>query len=109
MTNPSHVVVGSDRGAERVAALYGPIETAKLNGLDPEAYLTDVLTRIGPPGPAPGWPAALARGPAHPPAAKRLRKAAACATAPTHDLRWSMMCEPDGAAPRNAIRPRGAD
>ena len=26
--------------------LYSLIETAKLNGLDPEAYLRDVLTRI---------------------------------------------------------------
>ena len=26
--------------------MFTPIETAKLNGLDPEAYLRDVLTRI---------------------------------------------------------------
>ena len=31
---------------ERAAAIYSLIETAKLNGLDPEAYLRDVLNRI---------------------------------------------------------------
>ena len=37
---------GSDNGGHRAAAIYSLIETAKLNGLDPEAYLRDVLTRI---------------------------------------------------------------
>lgn len=37
---------GSDRGGARAAAIYSLIETARLNGLDPEAYLRDVLTRI---------------------------------------------------------------
>jgi transposase len=37
---------GSDKGGERAAAVLSLIETAKLNGLDPEAYLRDVLTRI---------------------------------------------------------------
>ena len=37
---------GSDAGGSRAAAIYSLIETAKLNGLDPEAYLRDVLTRI---------------------------------------------------------------
>jgi transposase len=37
---------GSDTGGERAAAVYTLIETAKLNGLDPEAYLRDVLGRI---------------------------------------------------------------
>ena len=37
---------GSDSGGERAAAMYTLIETAKLNGLDPEAYLRDVLDRI---------------------------------------------------------------
>src|SRR6266550_1898782 len=36
----------SDSGGERAAAIYTLIETAKLNGLDPEAYLRDVLGRI---------------------------------------------------------------
>lgn len=37
---------GSDQGGERAAAILSLIETAKLNGRDPEAYLRDVLTRI---------------------------------------------------------------
>jgi transposase len=38
--------MGSDAGGERAAAIYSLVETAKINGLDPEAYLRDVLTRI---------------------------------------------------------------
>ncbi len=37
---------GSDRGAERAAAMVTLIETAKLNGVDPQAWLADVLARI---------------------------------------------------------------
>ena len=37
---------GSDRGGDRAAASYSLVGTAKLNGLDPEAYLRDVLARI---------------------------------------------------------------
>lgn len=37
---------GSDRGAERAAAIYTMIETAKLNDVDPQAWLADVLRRI---------------------------------------------------------------
>lgn len=37
---------GSDAGGERAAAMYSLIGTAKLNGLDPEAYLRYVLERI---------------------------------------------------------------
>ena len=37
---------GSDRGADRAAALYTLIGTAKLNDVDPEAWLADVLARI---------------------------------------------------------------
>ena len=37
---------GSDRGGERAAAIYTLITTAKLNGLDPQAWLADVLRRI---------------------------------------------------------------
>lgn len=37
---------GSDDGGERAAAIYTLTETAKLSGLDPEAYLRDVLGRI---------------------------------------------------------------
>jgi hypothetical protein len=37
---------GSDRGGERAAAMFSLIETAKLNGVDPQAWLADVLRRI---------------------------------------------------------------
>ena len=37
---------GSDAGGERAAAIYSLIETAKLNGMDPEAYLRDIFGRI---------------------------------------------------------------
>jgi len=37
---------GSDEGGERAAAIYTLIETAKLNGVDPQAWLTDVLARL---------------------------------------------------------------
>jgi len=33
-------------GGHRAAAIYTLIETTKLNGLNPQAYLTTVLTRI---------------------------------------------------------------
>ena len=37
---------GSDAGGERAAAIYDLIGSAKLNGLNPEAYLREVLSRI---------------------------------------------------------------
>ena len=42
----NYLFCGSDAGGERAAAIYGLVETAKLNGLDPEGYLRDVLERI---------------------------------------------------------------
>ena len=38
---------GSDSGGERTAAFYTLIRTAKLNGVEPEAWLTDAIARIG--------------------------------------------------------------
>ena len=37
---------GSDAGGRRAAAMYSLIESAKLNDINPQHYLTDVLTRI---------------------------------------------------------------
>ncbi|MEL6885312.1 MAG: IS66 family transposase [Pseudomonadota bacterium] len=37
---------GSDSGGETLARAMTIIETAKMNGLDPQAYLTDILSRI---------------------------------------------------------------
>jgi transposase len=42
----SWLFAGSDRGGERAAAIYTLIATAKLNGVDPQAWLADVLRRI---------------------------------------------------------------
>lgn len=42
----NYLFAGADSGGERAAALYSLIGSAKLNGLDPEAYLRTVLTRI---------------------------------------------------------------
>jgi transposase len=42
----NYLFAGSDAGGRRAAALYSLIETAKLNALDPQKYLTDVLDRI---------------------------------------------------------------
>jgi hypothetical protein len=37
---------GSDEGAENCAMLASLIETCKLHSVNPEAYLTDVLTKL---------------------------------------------------------------
>ena len=37
---------GSDRGGDRAAFMYSLIVTAKLNDVDPQAWLADVLDRI---------------------------------------------------------------
>jgi transposase len=42
----SWLFAGSDRGGERAAAMYTLIGTAKLNDIDPRAWLADVLRRI---------------------------------------------------------------
>jgi transposase len=42
----NYLFAGSDAGGERAAAIYSLIGSAKLNGLDPEAYLRNVLSRI---------------------------------------------------------------
>jgi hypothetical protein len=42
----NYLFAGSDAGGERAAAMYNLIGAAKLNGLDPEAYLRPVLARI---------------------------------------------------------------
>ena len=42
----SWLFAGSDRGGERAAAIYTLIATAKLNHINPQAWLADVLARI---------------------------------------------------------------
>src|SRR6516164_1057369 len=42
----SWLFAGSDRGGERAAVIYTLIQTARLNDIDPQAWLADVLSRI---------------------------------------------------------------
>jgi hypothetical protein len=42
----NYLFAGSDAGGQRAAILYSLLGTAKLNGIDPEAYLRYVLERI---------------------------------------------------------------
>ena len=42
----NYLFAGADSGGERAAAIYTLIETARMNGIDPEAWLTDVISRI---------------------------------------------------------------
>jgi len=42
----SWLFCGSDRGGERAAVMYSMIVTAKMNDIDPQAWLADVLARI---------------------------------------------------------------
>ncbi len=42
----NYLFAGSDAGGERAAAIYSLLGSAKLNGIDPEAYMTEVLRRI---------------------------------------------------------------
>jgi transposase len=46
LTRKNYLFAGSDTGGMRAAAMYALIESAKMNRLDPEAYLRDVLARI---------------------------------------------------------------
>lgn len=43
---------GSRVGGERAAAIYSVIETAKLNGIEPQPYIADIIEKV-----ASGWPA----------------------------------------------------
>src|SRR6201995_1126297 len=42
----NYLFAGSDAGGERAAAIYSLLGSAKLNGINPEAYMTEVLRRI---------------------------------------------------------------
>jgi transposase len=51
VTRKNFLFLGSDEGGRRAAAIYTILETAKLCGLNPQAYLADVIDRL-----AKGWP-----------------------------------------------------
>ena len=46
ITRKNFLFLGSEAGGERAAILYTVLESAKLNGLDPEAYLAGVIDRM---------------------------------------------------------------
>jgi hypothetical protein len=46
VTRKNYLFVGSDTGGDRAAVNYTLIQSAKLNGLNPEAYLADVIGRM---------------------------------------------------------------
>ena len=48
----SWLFAGSDRGGDRAAVMYTLLCTCQLAGVDPQAYIADVLLKI-----AAGWPA----------------------------------------------------
>ena len=50
----NYLFMGSERGGKSAAIAYTLIETAKLSGVDPQAWLTNVLGRIGSSCPACG-------------------------------------------------------
>lgn len=50
MGRSNWLFAGSLTAGERAAQIMGLLETAKMNGLEPHAWLTDVLKRL------PSWP-----------------------------------------------------
>jgi hypothetical protein len=46
LTRKNALFAGSDGGAEHWAVIASLTESCKLNGVDPQAYLTDILTRL---------------------------------------------------------------
>jgi transposase len=42
----NYLFCGSDTGGDRAASIYTLVQTAKLNGVNPEAYLEGILTKI---------------------------------------------------------------
>jgi len=51
MPDSEHYELSSDRGADHWGIVASLVETAKLNGVDPQAYLASVLSRL-----VSGWP-----------------------------------------------------
>lgn len=45
----NYLFSGSDAGGERAAVIYTIVETCKMTGLNPQAYLADIIDRIADP------------------------------------------------------------
>jgi transposase len=46
MGRKNYLFVGSDAAGDNIAGLHSPIATCEANGVNPEAYLADVLMRV---------------------------------------------------------------
>lgn len=46
ITRKNFLFLGSEAGGERAAILYTALESAKLNGLDPQTWRSDVIDRM---------------------------------------------------------------
>jgi transposase len=46
LTRKNYLFLGSDEGGRRAAIFYTIIESAKLNDIDPEAYIADMISRL---------------------------------------------------------------
>jgi transposase len=46
VTRKNFLFLGSDKGGDRAAIIYTALETARLNGVNPEAWLADVLDQL---------------------------------------------------------------
>lgn len=46
ITRKNFLFLGSEAGGNRAAALYTVLESARLNGINPEAYLADVIDQM---------------------------------------------------------------
>lgn len=53
------IFAGSKAGGERAAAIYSVIETAKLNGIEPQDCIADVIEKIAGDWPAIRWDALM--------------------------------------------------
>jgi transposase len=42
----NYLFAGSDSGGDRAASMHTIFQTAKLNGINPESYMRDTLTKI---------------------------------------------------------------
>ena len=53
--NLARIFAGSKIGGERAAAIYSAIETCKMNGINPQAYIAEVIAKVAADWPASRW------------------------------------------------------
>ena len=92
----SWLFCGSDRGGQRAAIAYSLIQTARLNDVDPQAWLADVLARVA--------DHSVSRLDELLPWNWQTARLGLAARWPTSTR--SILCEPSDWSPRNSIRPK---